>query len=70
VDGLLSTQDTDDLARSLLLLLGDPAEAARLGEAGRRKVEERYGWDRLAERTLAIYRSILDARRDESASST
>src|SRR6185295_10946763 len=51
VDGLLSTQDTDDLARSLLLLLGDPREAARLGEAGRNKVAERYGWDRLAERT-------------------
>jgi glycosyltransferase involved in cell wall biosynthesis len=70
VDGLLSTQDTDDLARSLLLLLGSPAEAARLGEAGRRKVEERYAWDRLAESTIAIYRSILEARREENAAST
>jgi glycosyltransferase involved in cell wall biosynthesis len=69
-DGLLSTQDTGELARSLLLLLGSPAEAARLGEAGRRKVLERYGWDRLAERTLGIYRSVLEARREESASST
>jgi glycosyltransferase involved in cell wall biosynthesis len=70
IDGLLSTQDAGDLAKSLLLLLGSPAEAARLGEAGRRKVAERYAWDRLAERTLAIYRSVLDARREESAAST
>ena len=67
VDGLLSTQDTDDLARSLLLLLGAPRRPPASARPGGERWRERYGWDRLAERTLAIYRSILDARRDESA---
>lgn len=39
VDGLLATQgDVDDLSRQLGRVLGDPALAARLGEAARAKV--------------------------------
>jgi glycosyltransferase involved in cell wall biosynthesis len=75
VDGLLSTQDPGELAGKIVRLLDHPEQAARMGEAGRRKVEERYGWDRLAAATLLVYESVLrgsaPAREDRpEASST
>ena len=49
----------DDLAGTLRDMLSDPDAARRLGTAGRARVEAQFGWDRIAERTLEIYRSLL-----------
>ena len=49
----------DDLAGTLRDVLSDPDAARRLGTAGRARVEAQFGWDRIAERTLEIYRSLL-----------
>jgi starch synthase len=40
-------------------LCGDPERAARFGAAGRRRVEVEFSWERIAERTLAIYRDAI-----------
>jgi glycosyltransferase involved in cell wall biosynthesis len=58
-DGLLSSPDPAELAEKIAWLLGHPEEAARMGSAGKRKVEERYGWDRIAATTLGVYDSVL-----------
>jgi len=58
-DGLLSSQDPDELAEKIRWLLARPSAAAAMGERGRRKVLERYTWPRLAEQTLGVYRSVL-----------
>ncbi|QEE61210.1 glycogen synthase [Salinibacterium sp. dk2585] len=50
-----------DLAQVLLEVVSDPAEAARMGAAGRRRAEQEFGWDRIARRTEEIYRSLLTA---------
>ena len=55
VDGLLATQDPDELAESIVWLLNSPREAQKMGQAGRQKVDQRYEWDRLARATLRIY---------------
>ncbi len=39
-------------------LLGDPARAARFGEAGRRRAVERFNWSAIAAETVALYRSL------------
>ena len=39
-------------------LLGDPAEAARMGEAGRERAVAEFGWGRVAEQVLAVYRRL------------
>jgi len=57
-DGLLSTQNAEELARQILMLLGDPERCRQMGEAGARKVEERYTWDRIAKKTAAIYELV------------
>ena len=49
----------DELTAALQRLARDPDEARRLGEAGRRRVEERFGEDAMTRRVLEIYRDAV-----------
>jgi glycosyltransferase involved in cell wall biosynthesis len=73
VDGLLVRfQDHEALAGAILALLGDPARARAMGEAGRRHVLARYTWPRIAKEFRHVYGTVLgagDLRRQEGASS-
>jgi glycosyltransferase involved in cell wall biosynthesis len=51
--------DADDLAKKVLLLLGDPLRAAQLGEQARKDALERYSPLVVAKQTLEFYRSVL-----------
>jgi glycosyltransferase involved in cell wall biosynthesis len=51
----------DVLAHALASLLADPERRDCLGVAGRRCAEQRYGWDRVADATLASYSRLLRA---------
>jgi glycosyltransferase involved in cell wall biosynthesis len=55
---LFASGDPSDLARALRLVLADPALAARLGEAARKRAEERYAPTVVAERMLEFYRQV------------
>jgi starch synthase len=48
-----------DLAQALTDVVSDPVAAARMGEAGRKRAEAEFGWDRIAARTHEIYKSLL-----------
>jgi starch synthase len=50
---LVPPDDIDALSHALVRLLNDPHTARRLGENGRRLVEEEFNWDRVVERMLA-----------------
>jgi len=50
--------DADALAEALVSLLQDEPRRRSLGEAARARALERYSWDRLARRLLAIYRGL------------
>jgi glycogen synthase len=66
VDGetgwLVPPGDAAALAEALRGALADPARARRMGEAGRRRVEAHFSWDRIAEHTLAVYRDAIAAK--------
>jgi alpha-maltose-1-phosphate synthase len=66
VDGetgwLVPPGDEAALAQALRGALADQARARRMGEAGRRRVEAHFSWDRIAERTLAVYRDAITAK--------
>ena len=47
-----------DLARVLTEVVTDPTRARAMGEAGRRRVEEHFAWDSIADRTEALYRRL------------
>ena len=45
------------LAAGIRRVLDDPARSRALGEAGRARVRERFGWDSIVDRLEAVYRS-------------
>lgn len=47
------------LAEAINRLLADPNARARMGRAGRRRVEEHFSWRAVAARTLDAYRRVL-----------
>ncbi|GAB3180328.1 glycogen synthase (ADP-glucose) [Micromonospora palomenae] len=47
-----------DLAARINEVLADPARAAELGRAGRRRAVEHFSWDAVAARTMEVYRSV------------
>jgi glycogen synthase len=57
----------DELARALNRVLGDRALAQSLGQAGRRRVEERFSWASVAERTERVYAAAIDDFRRTAA---
>ena len=60
--GLLVPVDDDfetSLATRLTELLGDPARAAAMGQAGRARAVASFGWDAIARRTLEVYEQVL-----------
>jgi glycosyltransferase involved in cell wall biosynthesis len=60
--GLLSPPgDVPALATNLLRLLRDPDLRARMGEYGRRQVEERFSTDRMARDTERVYAELASA---------
>jgi starch synthase len=62
-DGTGTPVDADrfvaDLAAALMEVLADPAAAKRMGEAGRARAERDFSWTSIAERTRAIYASVV-----------
>jgi len=63
VTGLLvEGEEPEAVAAALERLLEDPALAQRMGEAGRRRVEEAFSPERHAERIEAVYRAALRRR--------
>jgi starch synthase len=50
-----------DLAAGLNDLLADPAKRKRFGEAGRKRAEEKFSWTSIADQTIALYQSLIEA---------
>lgn len=59
---LVDPESPTALADALVALATDPATRERLAAAGRRRAETRFGVQRMADETLAIYDRLLGAR--------
>ncbi len=64
VDGetglLMPPEDPGALADALAALLGDPARAASMGQAGCRRVREAFSVERMVDSTCDLYASLLN----------
>jgi len=49
----------DDFAAALIDVVSDPERARQMGMAGRKRAQEHFAWETIAERTLEVYRSVL-----------
>lgn len=61
-DGFLVEQEAAAIAAALLKLLQDKELRTRMGEAGYRKVQQYYNWDRIVDQIEDVYRNLI--RRD------
>ena len=56
-------QFAKDLAKPITELLADPERAKKMGLAGRKRVEEKFAWEAIADQTIALYESLLAAKK-------
>ncbi len=56
---LVPPDDPAELAAALNALLLDPARAAAMGAAGRKRAVAEFGWDAIAAQTAGLYASLL-----------
>nr|WP_306239416.1 glycogen synthase [Ornithinimicrobium cryptoxanthini] len=63
-DGTGTPTDPDtfvaDLAAAINEAVSDPERAERMGAAGRARAVEHFSWSSIADRTLEVYRSVVD----------
>ena len=59
---LIVEEDPRSMAEGILAVLGDQRLAKKLGENGRRLVEERYNWEKIIGQTLPILEEKLSAK--------
>ena len=52
-----------ELAAALNSLLVDPAKCRRFGEAGRKRAEEKFSWTSIANQTIDLYQTLIEARK-------
>ncbi len=61
--GLVVEGEPEGLAAAIEVLLRDPCLRARMGEAGRQLVRERFSIERVADQMRLVYRTILNNKR-------
>ncbi len=49
-----------DFAARVNELMADPAKRIKMGQAGRKRTEELFGWDAIAAETAALYRTLTE----------
>lgn len=62
--------DVDALKNAVGALLDDPARRARMGAAGRRRVQELFSWTAVAAKTVAVLEDVIEDYRVGTGSTT
>jgi glycosyltransferase involved in cell wall biosynthesis len=62
---LIPPEDPAALAKALVQVLGDPGSARRLGEEGRRLVEQEYTVEKMAEKVYRVYQQVYERKQRE-----
>ncbi|MFP4058723.1 MAG: glycosyltransferase, partial [Candidatus Brocadiia bacterium] len=65
---IIAKRDSDTLAEKILHFLREPDEAARFGQAGRKRAVEVFSRDRMARDTVALYEQAAEKAQARAAS--
>jgi glycosyltransferase involved in cell wall biosynthesis len=64
---MVTPGDAEELKTAITALLDDPERRARMGEAGRRRVQEMFSWRAVAVKVAAAYEAVIaDYRREQN----
>jgi glycosyltransferase involved in cell wall biosynthesis len=58
---LVDPKDPHAIANAMRWIIDHPAEAAEMGQRGRKAVEQRYNWEAESESLIALYLDLLTA---------
>jgi len=64
----INPNDPADIAWGIVNSIQDPERKAQLGRNGRKRVLERFTWDKAAERTVQLYTELLEPKKSEKPS--
>ncbi|MEM2900793.1 MAG: glycosyltransferase family 4 protein, partial [Thermoplasmata archaeon] len=65
VEGLhAEPMNAKDIAEKIKIILRDKELAKKMGKEGRKKVEEKFKWEMVAERIEAVYEDVLKGKRE------
>jgi glycosyltransferase involved in cell wall biosynthesis len=56
---LVEAGNANQLAAAILTLLQDETACRRMGQAGRRRVSQRFTWDQIVEALLQQYERVI-----------
>jgi len=60
IDGIRVTPGSEkELANAILDLLFDPSKSEKIGNNGYKNAVENYSWDKIADKTINVYREVL-----------
>ncbi len=62
-DGLLTTNDVNDIYDKILICFKDQEQAACMGASAREKVVSFYNWERVAKSTLEVMKSVTNSNK-------
>ncbi|HVP22227.1 MAG TPA: glycosyltransferase family 4 protein, partial [Anaerolineaceae bacterium] len=58
-NGIITSQEPAQIAEDIIQLLSNPGDAFRMGEAGKKKVEQNFSWPAIAQKIEDVYRALL-----------
>lgn len=56
---LIDTTAPEKIAEAILYFLENPGKAAKMGQKGRKAIEEKYNWERESQKLLRVYEKLL-----------
>jgi hypothetical protein len=63
---LVEPGDVEALARAMAYILEYPSEARKMGQRGRKAVEEKYSWEAEGRKLLGLYQELLGGGKGRS----
>ncbi len=64
----INPNDPADIAWGIVNAVQDPHKKAQLGKNGRKRVLQKFSWDSAAERTIQVYKNLLESKNPEESS--
>jgi glycosyltransferase involved in cell wall biosynthesis len=65
IDGVMIEQDAGILAEKLTWFLDNPAEAAKMGQAGFERVQGEYSWEKIVSDVEAFHQKLIKRKNNE-----